>query len=48
VFHRLYEQAIALRSKLDHKRDTVKREELENIQVSSSVTQQLPAWALVS
>lgn len=33
VFHRLYEQAIALRSKLDQKRDAVKQEEIESIQV---------------
>jgi hypothetical protein len=47
VFHRLYEQAIALRSKLDHKRVEVKREELENIQVSTA-TQKLSACTVVS
>jgi hypothetical protein len=37
VFHRLYEQALALRSKLDQKRDAVKREEIESIQVSKGL-----------
>ncbi|WIA42412.1 hypothetical protein OEZ86_008411 [Tetradesmus obliquus] len=36
VFHRLYEQAIALRSKLDQKRDAVKQEEIESIQANKT------------
>lgn len=31
VFHRLYQQAIALRQKLDFKRDETKRQEVESI-----------------
>jgi hypothetical protein len=38
VFHRLYEQALALRSKLDQKREAVKQEELESIQVRQQHT----------
>lgn len=36
VFHRLYEQAVALRSKLDDKRVAIKKEELDSIQVGCS------------
>ncbi|KAF6256830.1 hypothetical protein COO60DRAFT_1656523 [Scenedesmus sp. NREL 46B-D3] len=36
VFHRLYEQAVALRSKLDDKRVAIKKEELDSIQANKT------------